>query len=55
MAELRKLLRLSKNAYAITIPAKYRRTLKLGFKDIVEVSLRDSKTLVVRKHIYQTA
>lgn len=50
MAEIRKLIRLSKSAFAITLPAKYRETLKLGFRDYVEVSLHDEKTIAIRKH-----
>ncbi len=50
MPEIRKLLRLAKNAYAVTIPAKYRKTLKFGFGDYVSIHLLDQKTLAIRKH-----
>lgn len=50
MSELRKLLRLTKNAYAVTIPAKYREALRLGPGNYLEVSLFDKETLLVRKH-----
>jgi len=50
MAEIRKLLRLSKSAFAVTLPKKYRERLGLKFKDYVEVSLFDSKTIAVRRH-----
>ena len=50
MPEIRKLLRLTKNAYAVTIPAIYRKTLKLGFGNYVAIWLLDSKTILVRKH-----
>lgn len=51
MIEIRKLLKLAKNAYAVTLPRKYREALKLGFQDYVEISLLDDKTIAVRKHM----
>ena len=49
MPELRKLLRLAKNAYAVSIPAKYRKSLGFGFGDYVSIHLLDKKTLGIRK------
>lgn len=49
MPELRKLLRLSKSGYAITIPAKYREALGLKEGDYVVISLWDKNTLRVRR------
>ena len=50
MPEIRKLLRLSKSAFAVTLPAKYRRSLDLGFGNYVVISQLDEKTIAVRKH-----
>ena len=50
MPEIRKLLRLAPNAYAVTIPAKYRKTLNLGYGDYVDIHLMTKDFLVVRKH-----
>ena len=50
MAEIRKLLRLAKNAYAVTIPAQYRKHLKFGPGNYVSIWLLDTKTLAIRKH-----
>jgi len=50
MAVLRKLLRLTKHAYAVTLPRPLREVLKLVSGDYVEVSLYDQKTIAVRKH-----
>ena len=50
MAEIRKLLRLAKSAYAVSIPSKYRKHLKLGFGNYVSIHLLNSKTLAIRKH-----
>ena len=50
MPEIRKLLRLTKNAYAVTIPAKYRKTLKFGFGDYVSIHLLDRETLAIKRH-----
>lgn len=49
MPEIRKLLRLAPNAFAVTIPAKYRKALKLGFGDYVSVHLLNLTTLAIRK------
>lgn len=49
MSEIRKLLRLTPNAYAVTLPNKYREALKLGFRDHVVISLLDAKTIAIRK------
>ena len=51
MPELRKFIRLTQNTYAVTIPSKYWRELKLTFGDYVEVSLIDTETIGIRKHI----
>lgn len=50
MPEIRKLLRLSKSAFAMTIPTKYRKVLKLEEGDYLIVSLWDDNTLKVRRH-----
>jgi AbrB family looped-hinge helix DNA binding protein len=50
MTELRKVLRLTKNAYAVTIPAKYREVLQLGPGNYLEISLVENQTLIVKKH-----
>jgi antitoxin component of MazEF toxin-antitoxin module len=50
MPELRKLLKLTQHAYAVSLPRKYREQLKLESGDYVEVYLFDSKTIAVRKH-----
>lgn len=50
MSELRKLLRLAKSAYAITIPTKYREHLGLKFGDYIEIELLNSETITVKKH-----
>jgi antitoxin component of MazEF toxin-antitoxin module len=50
MTELRKLIRLTKNSYAVTIPTKYRSVLKLGPGNYLEVALFDNDTLVIKKH-----
>lgn len=50
MPEIRKLLRLAKNAYAVTIPAKYRKTIGLQFGDYVSIHLQNSKTLGIQRH-----
>ena len=47
--ELRKLLRLTKDTFAITLPPKYRKALELGPGDYVSLSLLDLKTLVIRR------
>ncbi len=50
MPELRKLLRLSKSAYAMTIPTKYRNALGLKEGDYLIVSLWDKTTLKIKRH-----
>jgi len=50
MTELRKVLRLTKNAYAVTIPSKYRDVLKLGPGNYLEISLVENETLIIKKH-----
>lgn len=50
MPEIRKLLRLAPNAYAVTIPSKYRKTLGLVFGDYVLFSLQNSKTISIQRH-----
>jgi len=50
MTELRKLLRLSKSGYAMTIPTKYKKAMGLKEGDYLAVSLWDKKTLKVRRH-----
>ena len=50
MTELRKVLRLTKHAYAMTIPTKYREALKLGPGNYLEISLVENGTLIVKKH-----
>ncbi len=50
MAQLRKLLKLSKSSFALTIPVIYRKALDLRFGDYVEVALQDEKTITIRKH-----
>lgn len=50
MPEIRKLLRLAPNAYAVTIPAKYRKTLGLKFGDYVSIGLQNSKTIGIQRH-----
>jgi antitoxin component of MazEF toxin-antitoxin module len=50
MTEIRKVLRLTKHAYAFTIPAKYNAILKLGSGNYVEISLVENETLIVKKH-----
>lgn len=49
MPELRKLLRLSKSGYAITIPTKYREAMGLREGDYVVISLWNKSTLKVRR------
>lgn len=51
MSEIRKLFRLAPNAYGITIPAKYRKYMDLGFGDYVEIYCFADKTLTIKKHI----
>ena len=50
MAELRKLIRLAENAYAITIPRKFREYLKIGFGDYLEIAIWDKTSLILKKH-----
>jgi hypothetical protein len=50
MSELRKLLRLTSNAYAVTIPTKYRKAMQLGPGNYVEMFLVENKTLIIKKH-----
>jgi AbrB family looped-hinge helix DNA binding protein len=50
MTELRKVLRLTKHAYAVTIPAKYREAMKLGPGNYLEISLVENQTLIIKKH-----
>jgi antitoxin component of MazEF toxin-antitoxin module len=50
MPELRKLLKLTQHAFAVSLPRKYREQLKLETGDYVEVFLSDVKTIAIRKH-----
>jgi bifunctional DNA-binding transcriptional regulator/antitoxin component of YhaV-PrlF toxin-antitoxin module len=45
-----KLLRLTPNTYAVTIPKKYREALSLGFGDYLEIGMFDRSSLVLRKY-----
>lgn len=49
MTEIRKLLRLTKTTFAVSLPDKYRKTLKLGTGNYVQISLYDDKTILIRK------
>jgi bifunctional DNA-binding transcriptional regulator/antitoxin component of YhaV-PrlF toxin-antitoxin module len=49
MTELRKLIRLTESAYAVTIPKKYREALKVGQGNYLEISMYDRETLMLRK------
>ena len=51
MPEIRKLLRLTPSVFAVSIPARYKKTLNLLPGDYVEISLFDSRTLAVRRHL----
>jgi len=51
MYQLRKLLRLSKSGFAITIPRKYLQALELKFGDYVEIKLWKKGVLTVKKHV----
>jgi len=50
MPELRKLLHLTPNSAAVTLPIKYLKELDVKFDDYLEVSLLDTKTIGVRRH-----
>ncbi len=50
MPELRKLLRLSKSGFAMTIPTKYRKALGLKEGDYLTISLWDKNAIKVRRH-----
>lgn len=50
MPELRKLLRLSKSGFAMTIPTKYKTALGLKEGDYLVVSLWNGNTLKIRRH-----
>lgn len=50
MPELRKLLRLTKSAFAVTLPVRYRKRLRLKDGDYVEVSLHTKDTIAIRRH-----
>ena len=50
MPELRKLLHLTPNSAAVTLPIKYLKELNIKFDDYLEVSLLDTKTIGVRRH-----
>lgn len=49
MPEIRKLLRLAPNAFAVTIPAKYRKALGLGYGNYVAIYLLSDKTIGIQK------
>lgn len=50
MPELRKLLKLSKSGFAMTIPTKYKESLGLKDGDYLVISLWDKNTLRVKRH-----
>ena len=50
MPELRKLLRLSKSGFAMTIPTKYKEALGLKEGDYLIISLWNKTTLKVKRH-----
>jgi len=50
MTEIRKLIRLTKNAYAVTIPAKYRKGWDWNLLAYVEISLEENGSLTIKPH-----
>jgi len=50
MPELRKLLHLTPQSAAVTLPIKYLRALGIKFDDYLEVSLMDKDTVGIRRH-----
>jgi len=49
MSEIRKLIRLTKSSYCVSIPRAYRESLELNSNDYVTVALYDPKTIMIRK------